>query len=81
MNKLDWSEEEIIQSVRLFIKEDANDICLGAAKYTCSEQEAREFGLIASNAMVDILCIRYHNEAQRNCLNYKLSYEELKAKV
>jgi hypothetical protein len=81
MSKLDWNEEEIIGSVRAFIKEDATDICANSAKYTCSPEQSREFGLLASNAMVDLLCIRYHNEAVRNCLNYKLTYEGLKARI
>ncbi len=31
--------------------------------------------------MVDLLCIRYHNEAKRNCTNYTLTYEELCEKI
>lgn len=71
--RLDWNEERILEAIRAFVLEDCTNIKT-TSKVGPFEPELAK---IAGNAMVDILCIRYHNEAKRNCENYNLTYEEL----
>ena len=73
MEKLDWSEKNILETIRLFIKEDVREITANSRPGPVDAGLAK----IASDAMIDLLCIRYHNEAKRNCTNYTLTYEEL----
>ena len=73
MKKLDWNEKRILETIRLFIKEDTFKLLANSkvAKFDL------ELAQLASSAMIDLLCIKYHNEAKRNCENYTLTYEEL----
>ena len=73
MKKLDWSEDDIIKSVRMFIRDDCTKIMRASRTGPVDAEIAK----ISGDAMVDLLCIRYHNEAKRNCTNYTLTYEEL----
>ena len=73
MEKLDWTEKNILETIRLFIKEDVREIMANSRPGPVDPVLAK----IAGDAMIDLLCIRYHKEAQRNTKNYKLTYEEL----
>ena len=77
MKKLDWSEKNILETIRLFIKEDVREITANSRPGPVDPVLAK----IAADAMIDLLCIRYHKEAQQNTKNYTLTYEELCEKI
>jgi hypothetical protein len=73
MKKLDWSEDDILKSVRMFIRDD----CAKIMRVSNPGPVDPVLAKIASDSMIDLLCIKYHNEAKQNCQNYSLTYEEL----
>jgi len=73
MKRLDWSEKRILEAIRMFIMDDCKYIKLSSKVGPVDAELAK----IAGDAMVDLLCIKYHNQAKQNCENYKLTYEEL----
>jgi hypothetical protein len=75
MNKQD-PNKFAVESVRQFISEDSMEILLMSSK-----RQTPELGKIAVDAMVDLLCIRYHREAQILVPGYSLTYDELRKKV
>ena len=77
MKKLDWSEKRILEAIRMFVLDDCTNI---KAMSKVGPIDA-ELAKIAGDAMVDLLCIKYHNEARQNCQNYSYSYEELCKKI
>lgn len=77
MKKLDWSEKRILEAIRMFVLDDCKTI---KAISKVGPVDA-ELAKIAGDAMIDLLCIKYHNEAKQKCENYKLTYEELCEKI
>ena len=75
--KYDWTEAQILETIRLFIKEDVQEIMANSRPGPVDPVLAK----IAADAMIDLLCIRYHKEAQQYTKNYKLTYEELCEKI
>lgn len=75
MNKQD-PNKYAVESVRQFISEDSMEILQMSPK-----RQTPELGKIAIDAMVDLLCIRYHREAQILVPGYSLTYDELRKKV
>lgn len=75
MNKQD-PNEYAVQQVRKFISEDCMQILLMS-----QNSQTLELRKIAIDAMVDLLCIRYHREAQKYAPGYSLTYDELRKKV
>jgi hypothetical protein len=73
MEKLDWSEKRTIEAIQAFILDDCTNI-KAASKVGPVDPELAK---IAGDAMIDLLCIRYHNEAKQRIKNYTLTYEEL----
>lgn len=70
---LDWDNQKILESVRQFILEDCGQI-KGASRVGPVDAELAK---ISADAMIDLLCIRYHNEAIQRCENYSLTYKDL----
>jgi hypothetical protein len=67
--------EYALEAIRIFVFED----CLQILQ--ASKSQNIELGRIASDAMMDLLCIRYHREAFKNAPGYNLTYQELIEKV
>jgi len=65
-----------VESIRQFISEDTMEILLMSPN-----RQTPVLGKIAIDSMVDLLCIRYHREAQEYAPGYSLTYEELRKKV
>jgi hypothetical protein len=75
MNKKD-PNNFAVESIRQFISEDTMEIFLMSPK-----RQTPELWNIAVDAMVDLLCLQYHREAQILVSGYSLTYEELRKKV
>jgi hypothetical protein len=67
--------EVALEYIRIFVFDDCLKI------FQASKSQNIELGRIASDAMMDLLCIRYHREAIRNVPGYNLTYQELIEKV
>ncbi len=73
--KNDGPNEVALEYIRIFIFDD----CLKIHQ-ECKSRDI-DMAKIASDAMMDLLCIRYHREAIRNVPGYNLTYQELVEKV
>jgi hypothetical protein len=76
---LDWNEEEILAFIRTStvdaakrIVKESNKVCKDFSK-----DQQKKVGKIAGDAIVDLLLIYQHRQAQKRCKNYTLTYEEL----
>ena len=67
--------EVALEYIRIFVFDDCLKI------FQASKSQDMELARIASDAMMDLLCIRYHREAIRNVPGYNLTYQELIEKV
>ena len=65
-----------IECIRLFLMDD----CLQIFN-TFGQSQTPELSRIAADAMMDLLCIRYHREAFKAAPGYSLTYQELIEKV
>ncbi len=63
--------EVALEYIRIFVFDDCLKI------FQASKSQDMELARIASDAMMDLLCIRYHREAIRNVPGYNLTYQEL----
>ena len=64
-----------IECIRMFLLDDSTAI------FEASPVQNKELGKIAADAVLDLLCIRYHREAFKAAPGYSLTYQELIAKV
>ena len=67
--------EYALECIRLFVFDDCLKI------FQASKSQDMELARIASDAMMDLLCIRYHREAFKAAPGYNLTYQELIEKV
>ena len=64
-----------VEYIRIFIFDDCVKI------FQASKSQDIELARIASDAIMDLLCIRYHREAFKAVPGYNLTYQELIEKV
>ena len=65
-----------LESIRLFVMDDCINIF-----NEVGQSQTPELSRIAADAMMDLLCIRYHREAFKAAPGYSLTYQELIEKV
>ena len=63
--------EVALEYIRIFVFEDCLKI------FQAHKSQDIELDRITADAMMDLLCIRYHREAIRNVPGYNLTYQEL----
>ncbi len=73
MEAFQFTNQQVLETLRLFIKDD----CIEIKKASRVGPIDAELAKISADAMIDLLCIRYHREAVQRCKNYSLTYEEL----
>ena len=64
-----------LECIRMFVVDDSTAI------FKDSPVQSKELGKIAAEAVIDLLCIRYHREAFKAAPGYSLTYQELISKV
>ena len=74
---------EVIHLVRELIKMDVPNILLRCPRSSdpATMEFQKENSTITANAMCDLLCLKYHNDAKKLVPGYTLTYEELCQKV
>jgi len=81
--RMDQANSEVIEIVREMIKMDVPNILLQGPRSNdpATMEFQRQNATITANAMCDLLCIKYHNDAKKLVPGYTLTYEELCQKV
>jgi hypothetical protein len=67
--------EVAVTYIRMFATQDCLEM------FQASKSQSILLSRIASDAMLDLLCIRYHREAFKRVPGYNLTYQELIKKV